>query len=58
MGEASVDNLDCSDRDLDLSDMNFSGSLALEIGSSGEDFDMVDIGLDTQEGMLSCSTAR
>ena len=47
VGEASVDNLDCSDGELDLWDMSLSCSLTLELGSSDGDFDMVDLGLDT-----------
>ena len=58
VGEVSVDNLDCSDRELYLLDMSLFGSLALELGSSGGDFYMVDLGLDTEEGVLSSSTAR
>ena len=52
MGDASVDNLYCSYRDLDFLDMSLSGSLVLELGGSGRDFDMVDLGLDTFEGVL------
>ena len=44
MGEASVDNLYCSDGELDLWDMSLSGSLVLELGSSGRDFDIVELG--------------
>ena len=43
MGEASVDNLDCSNEELDFWDMSLSSSLALELGSSGGDFYMVDL---------------
>ena len=46
MGEASVDNLDCSDGELDFWDMSLSGSLALELGNSGGDFDIVKLELD------------
>ena len=52
MGEASVNNLDCLDGELDFWDMSFSGSLTLELGSSGGDFDMVELVLDTQKGVL------
>ena len=55
VGEASIDKLDCSDRELDFWDMSLSGSLALELGSLGGDFDMVDPGLETQR---RCSVAR
>ena len=58
VGEASVDNLYCSYGELDLWDMSLSGSLVLELGSSGRDFDMVDHGLDTLERVLGSSSAR
>ena len=57
MGEASVDNLDCSEGELDFWDMSWSGSLALKIGSSVWGFDMVELGLDTQERVFGSSTA-
>lgn len=43
MGKASVDNLDCLDGELDFSDMNLFDSLALELGSSSGEFDMVEL---------------
>ena len=58
MGEASVDNLNSSDGELYLWDMSLSSSLALEHGSLGGEFDMLELGLDTQEEVLGSSTAR
>ena len=58
MGEAYVDNLNCSDGELDFWEMSLSGSLALELGSLGWDFDTLDLGLDTQEGVLGSSIVR
>lgn len=55
--EAHVDNFGCSDEALDFWDMDLSGSFALELGNLGEDFDMVELELDTQEGVLDSSTA-
>ena len=58
MGEASVDNLDCSDGEFHFLDMSFSDSLALELDSSGGDFDIVELYLDREEGVLGSSTAH
>ena len=58
MGEVSVDNLDCSDGEFDFLDMSFSDSLALDLDSLGGDFDIVELDLDRQEGVLDRSTAR
>ena len=56
MGEVSVDNLDCSDGEFDFLDMSFSDSLALDLDSLGGDFDIVELDLDRQEGVLDRST--
>ena len=58
MGEAYVDNLNCSDGELDFWEMSLSGSLALDLGSSDGDFYMVELGFDKIEGVLDSSTAR
>ena len=58
MGEVSVDNLDCSDGEFDFLDMSFSDSLALDLDSLGGDFDIVELDLDRQEGVLDRSTTR
>ena len=55
MGETSIDNLDCSDGEFDSWDMSLFGSLALEIGSLGREFYMVELGIYTQEGVLGIS---
>ena len=56
--EASVDNLRYLGGELRFWDMNLFGSLAMDLGSSGEDFDIRDIGIVTQEGVLGSLTAR
>ena len=58
MREASIDNLDYSDGDLDFWDMSFSGSLALELGSLDGDFDITEFDLDRQEGVIDSSIAH
>ena len=54
--EAPVDNLWYLEEELVSWNMDLFGNLSMELGNSEEDFGIVELGLDKQDGVLGSST--
>ena len=56
--DVPVDNFWYLDEELGFCDMDLFGNLEMDLGNSEENFGIVELGFDEQEGVLGSSTVR